>query len=312
MFSFEPSVSLIGNVMLIAVGLLLLLQIFHDVCSPAKTFKLDNGRVRVWAYKSRTLHKHDLFELIIHKDGKSFLILAEKYAVPFKTPDAGCFIFREAKDDNKNWLVWTAYTEEAEVEVLGTRLNKILFISPEKNGGVNILTKSGAVQQIKGEYLVYDDVYIPTGSKLYYAPKNKTPKFPDKFLLVRQNGSYTSYGFYLSEDAPQCREVIVSSIIFREGTSRVLLRYDEDEKCYQEHFRCRNDMSRRLNEYFIEATDNYNIGGKIYYYDGRLERLNKIYEGDFLCIDFKKGQVLGGDGKTYGSDSRNNDVYIKL
>lgn len=314
LFSFletgEPFVPLIGNIMLILAGCFLLMQILQEVCGPVETFKLNNGRIRVCAYKNKTPHKHSLFELIIHQDKKSFLILAEEYAVPFKTPDAGCFIFREAKDNNKKWLVWTADTEET--KVLGTRLNKILFISPEKEEGVNVLTKSGAVQQIKGDYFVYDDIYPPVGSRLCYAERNEKAKCPDKFLLVRQDGNYKIYGFYLSGEAQQCLEVIVSSIIFCEGTSRVLLRYDKDEKRYKELYRSRNDMSRRLNEYFIEASDDYNVSGKIYRYDGRRDRLNKIYEGDFRYVDFDKGQVLGGDGEIYGSDCKDNEVCIDL
>ena len=81
-----------------------------------------------------------------------------------------------------------------------------------------------------------------------------------------------------------------------------MLQYDGENKTYRDFFRC-FDVSRTLNEYFIEMTENYNCGGNIYYYNGKTEKLEKVYTGSFRAVDFDKGLVLGADGNEYGAGS---------
>ncbi|MCM1324604.1 MAG: hypothetical protein NC218_10820 [Acetobacter sp.] len=288
---------LTGEIILFGGTLFIILQILHNVCYPDEILKLDNGQVKVCVYKSQTLHKHNLFELIIHKGDKELLLCAAEYAFPFKNPDAVCFTFRPAQDADYNWFVWNVQTEET--TVLGSRLNKILFISPKEGESLRVPCANGNVQVITGEYIVYDQCHITAGSTLRYADNGKNPQIPDKFLFVRQDGIYKSYGFYLREDKPECREIILSSAIFREGRDRILLQYDEDKECYHELFRC-VEIFRSLDEYFAELTEDYHIGGNIYRYNGKLKKLEKIYEGNFRCIDYDNGQILGDDEKIYG------------
>lgn len=286
-----------GQIICIGACMSIVLQVLHDVCCPREIVKLCNGRIKVGVYKSQTLHKHNLFDIIIRKEGYERIIFAAEYAFPFKNPDACCFTFRPAKDDNRDWLVWNAKTEEA--TVLGKKLNKILFISPEEELHLKILQANGSLCKITGDYMVYDEFHIPKGALLAYADNFPDPQIPDKFLFVCQKDVYKSYGFYLQEDEPKWREIILSSVIFREGKDKILLQYDEDKACYQEI--CRYlELFRRLDEYFIEFTENYRIGGNIYRYDGKHEKLDKIYEGNFRIIDFNEGKILGDNGKIYG------------
>lgn len=288
-----------GQVICIVSLAFIIFRILYDVCWPFKIVKLSNGRIKVGVYKSQTLHKHDLFELIIHKENREICVYASEYDFPFKNPAATCFTFRSASD-SPNWLVWDTQTLEG--IILGRRLNKILFISPKENLTLKVLQENGNVSEIVSDYMVYDECCIPKGSSFAFADRRANPQIPDKFLFVCQKDVYKSYGFYLREDEPKCKEILLSSVILREGKDRIILQYEEDKAQYQEIYRCL-DPSHRLNEYFIEFTNDYRVGGNIYRYDGKQEKLEKIYEGNFRSIDFNNGQILGDDGKIYGRDN---------
>ncbi len=285
------------NIALFTIGLFLLLgYVLDTVCAVADSFILDKGRVKVYVFQ-----RQEEYDIRIFEKDTEILIEATAYSAPFQASDAGCFAFRGGPEEHNKWFVWS--TKNREPQPLGARVNDILFLPSGEDSGVRILAKDGSVETLYGDYIVYDSLYVPQGSQMCYADRGKDPALPDTVLLVRKDDKYQSYGFYLLEDNPCCREILISSIIFREGIERVLLRYDEEKGKYTEFFRC-EDVAHKLNEYFIELTEDYRTGGKIYRYNGKTENLEKIYEGNFRLIDFEECIVRGDDGKDYGCDSR--------
>lgn len=296
----DPIVKLISYVgPVISVGALfsLIADTLWRVCGPTKRYKLNKGKTRLFVYKSQTLHKHDLFELVVHTKDGFFTKYAEEYNVPFADKNATCFTFRAAADNNSDWLSCNVQT--GQTEVLGKRLNKILFISPEKAGLLNILIADGSVKKIESDYIVYDAWHIPDGAKLQVPQDvdSRIKSFPDKFLCIKKDGMYKTYGFFLSDKKTGYSEVFISSVIFREGRDRLLLEFDG--AVYKERLRTQ-ELSRKLSNYFLELTDDYRIGGKVYCYDGKTKSLDVIYEGNFLWIEFDDGTILGDDRKVYG------------
>lgn len=271
----------------------LVVYVLDNVCTAADYFRLAQGKIAVYVFNTK-----DAYEFLIVDNNVETEFSATAYRVPFQTPDAGCFIFRGGEKEGNNWFVWSV--THPKPMPLGARLNNILFLSSGEDNDVRILSKDGSFQTLNGEYIVYDSMFIPKGSQMCYADRGQDPQLPNKIMLIRKEGEYKSYGFYLSDGSPCCRNILISSIIFREGAERVLLWYDEEKEKYIEFFRC-VDISRNLNEYFIELTKDYHIGGKIHRYNGKTENMEKIYEGNFRLIDFENGVVRGDDGKDYGS-----------
>lgn len=301
------SVSLIQNsadsltwLVFVMVLIIFAFYIIDSVCESVDDFTLANGRVKVSVFQNARADKKQEYEIFIFEEEQETCFIAVDYKVPFRTPEARCFILRGDETDKQSWFVWSIDREEA--AHLGVQLNRILFLPPGEGNGVRILAQDGSIKQVNGEYIVYDSLFVPKGSQFYYAEREKNPQIPDKYLLVREKDVYKSYGFYLTGDTPHYRELVISSIIFREGAERVLLQYDENAKAYREVFRC-FEISRTLNEYFIEMTQNYVCGGNVYCYNGKTEKLEKVYTGSFRLVDFDKGLVLGDDGNEYGNGS---------
>ncbi len=287
-------------VVFIAVIITFAFYIIVSVCESIDYFTLANGAVKVFVFQNVRSGKKREYEILILKEDEEACFIAVDYKVPFRTPEARCFILRGDELDKRSWFVWSVDREE--VTHLGVQLNRILFLPSGEGNGFRILAQDGSYEQLNGGYIVYDSLFVPKGSQFCYANREKNPQMPDKYLLTREKDIYKCYGFYLTGETPHCRELIISSIIFREGAERILLQYDEENKTYRDVFRC-FDVSRTLNEYFIEMTENYNCGGNIYYYNGKTEKLEKVYTGSFRAVDFDKGLVLGADGNEYGAGS---------
>ncbi len=295
----EPNFMFIGNLIWICALFSIIAETFWSVCGPTKRYKLNNGNTRLFVYKSQTLHKHDLFELVVHTKDASFTKYAEEYNVPYVDKSANCFTFRAAEDNNSDWISCNVQT--GQIEVLGNRLNKILFISSEKDGRLNILMIDGSVKNLEYDYIVYNSCYIPNGAKLQIPQdvNSSFKSFPDEFLFIKHGNAYKTYSFFLKDNYIGYSEVFISSVIFREGKDRVLLEFDGEK--YTECFRA-GELSRRLNDYFLELIDDYRVGGKVYHYDAKKKSLDIIYEGNFRSIEFDNGEILGDDGKIYGKD----------
>lgn len=281
-------------------GLLGILITVLKVCIPLDVYRHEEGDITLCVYKSCVSSEKEMFELVIHKNNCSFIMHVDDYKVPFPLKKSCCFIYLSQRENGKEWASCNVKTEET--EVLGCLLNKILFIplKPE-HGRMNILQPDGTVTNLKGDYYVYSNWHIPDGSDLTFPKGSTNIGFPDDFLFVRNNGVYKTYGFFLSGDEfCGCSEVFISAVIFREGSDRLLLEYDGEK--YVERFRV-EEAFRLLNDYFLEMTDEYDVGGKVYKYDGKSKSLDVLYKGDFRAIDFDSGQILGSDGQTYGQDT---------
>lgn len=286
----------IGAVMSVAALSSIIWRVLHDVCYPLKVCKLDDGRTKLYVYKN----KENMFELVLHKAESSETIFVADYDVPFNGKTVGCFTYSLGKENVADWFVYNV--RERKTEKLGRRLNKILFISSKKDGGISVLFSDGSVQRLHGDYIVYDDLYIPADAKVL-VPQDvdgKTKSMPDKFLFIQKDGSYKTYGFFLSDEKTGYSEVFISSVIFREGEDRLLLEFNGE--VYKVRLRTQ-DLSRELSNYFLELTDDYRVGGKVYRYDGKTKSLDVIYEGNFRYIEFDDGTILGDDGKTYGPNT---------
>lgn len=280
-------------------GLLGILITVLKVCIPLDVYRHEEGDITLCVYKNCTSTANGAFELVIYKKDCSFIMHVDDYKVPFPLKKSCCFIYLSQRENGKEWASCNVKT--GETEVLGRFLNKILFIplKPE-NRGMNILQPDGQVTTLNGDYFVHSDWHIPVGGRLTFPKGSTNIGFPDDLLFVKNDGVYKTYGFFLSDDEfCGCSEVFISAIIFREGNDRLLLEYDDEKERYIERLHVRESF-RLLNDYFLEMTDKYNVGGKVYKYDGKSKSLDVLYEGDFRAIDFDRGEVIGSDGQTYG------------
>ena len=268
--------------------------IISSVCRPEDTFVLDGGDAVVCTYKEKGKYLIVCTKINGPSPNKE-TFYAKEYLKLFQNSEISYFAYRPT--DENDWYCWRRY---GDIKKLGAKLNKMLFLYSDKGTAIiNILSYIDVIE-LKSEYVKYNTMCIPQGSQVCYTDGRKISSKPDDLLLIQSDGKYKTYGFYLSTKIPYYREIIVSSIIFRKGCDKVLLWWNPETKQYVERYSFR-EMFGLLNDFFVEMTEDYKVGGNIYRYDGETETMRKLYEGNFRIIDFDLGTILGDNGRYYGA-----------
>ncbi len=272
----------------IFVSLLAVFITLDSVCSPQDIFVLDKNGTYACIYKEYRHHY-----CIIVKNGKAKTeIWASEYDCFYEKSPKALFVYRLLHDDK--WYLWR---KNAEAELLGERLNEILFRLNDKEHGITALAYH-EIQFFSNAFTHYEDVFIPPMAQITDADGVLLER-PDELLLMKNGGRYVTYGFYLASKMPYYRKVCLSALIFRDNTEKVLILWNKEQKIYTELYRGHN-MSRQMNSFFVEFDDDYQVGGKIFRYNAETNQLLTVYQGNFRSMDFESGVIVGDDGVTYG------------
>ncbi len=263
------------------------------ISSPYKIIFGKEGKPDVCIYKEKHKGGRKYWRIVVKDGGKTDDIFAEDFEVLFEGLPTDTLLVYLSEDTKEYWYLWRA---NAEPKHLGIRINDILYRSREDNKLTALSYLD--VREFTGECIAGKDVYIPEGVDTINMEGIKK-KTPDEVMLVKEGCRYESWGFYLSSKLPYYHRVILSSAIIRENDFQILLTWNKVMNRYTVVHKSKA-LSRRLSCWFCDLDDKYDIGGRISRYYAGSKRLQYVYNGRFLSIDFDNGLIQGTDGKVYG------------
>ena len=292
-----PSAFLAANLQIfwyLIIGLLIF-DILMVICTSDQYYEIKSGsqvKYRIYLYTETMYSKTKPIEMVVLNPQKEYLI-REKISDHqfYQWSNWSSFIY--CLEENHQWFYVSTLDD---ILKLGYRISNNVYFIPKKKEQIIVLDNRGTMV-ITADAFFLNGVFLPPIAREHImdADTEEQVQAPHDYLITKHSKNYVVYGIYGytdGADAPHCRILNISTVIFKEGGQEVILRWN-DNYGYREFYRTQKSVKRDISDTFVELTYQNGIGGTVKKFNEETGKLDLLYKGCFRAIDFQSGAVLG-------------------